>query len=109
MGSINSIPVISQLKSLVQVIGGDAAGAKKTQEQFVRTGIIASQVNSYIQAVRGNDVEARAIQNDFLSNAESIVNGIPVVGHLKGAIHILANDKERGLKIIEGKNKTVKN
>ena len=35
MGSINSIPVISQLKSLVQVIGGDAAGAKKTQEEFV--------------------------------------------------------------------------
>ena len=31
MGNTNSIPVISQVKSLVQVIGGDAEGAKKTQ------------------------------------------------------------------------------
>ena len=28
MGSINSVPVVSQAKSLVQVIAGDEAGAK---------------------------------------------------------------------------------
>ena len=35
----------SQAKSLVQAISGDMEGAKKTQEQFLRTGLIASQVN----------------------------------------------------------------
>jgi hypothetical protein len=44
MGNINSIPVVSQIKSLVQVISGDEAGAKKTQEEFARKGIIVSQV-----------------------------------------------------------------
>ena len=34
-----------QAKSLVQAISGDMEGAKKTQEQFLRTGLIASQVN----------------------------------------------------------------
>ncbi len=45
MGSINSVPVISQIKSLIQVIGGDAEGARKTQNEFIRKGIIASQVS----------------------------------------------------------------
>ena len=44
MGQINSIPVVSQIKSLVQVIYGDEDGARKTQEEFARKGIIVSQV-----------------------------------------------------------------
>jgi hypothetical protein len=44
MGKLNAIPVVSQIKSLIQVINGDAKGAKETQEQFIRTGVIASQV-----------------------------------------------------------------
>ncbi len=48
MGSTNSIPVISQFKSLVQVIGGDVEGARKTQEDFINKGIIASQVDKTI-------------------------------------------------------------
>ncbi len=45
MGQINSIPVVSQIKSLVQVISGDEVGARKTQEEFARKGIIVSQVS----------------------------------------------------------------
>ena len=44
MGNTDSIPVVSQVKSLVQVIAGDEDGARKTQENFIRTGIVASQV-----------------------------------------------------------------
>ena len=44
MGNTDSLPVVSQVKSLVQVIAGDEEAAKKTQENFIRTGIIASQV-----------------------------------------------------------------
>ncbi len=46
MGSINSVPVVCQAKSLVQVIAGDEAGAKQTQEEFARTAIVVSQLNS---------------------------------------------------------------
>ena len=102
MGSINSIPVISQAKSLFQVIVGDEKGAQKTQEEFLRTGIIASQINSLVHSINGNNAEALKIQKEFGSTAENIVNGLPVVGHIKGAIHILANDEERGKQIILG-------
>ena len=46
MGNTDSIPVVSQVKSLVLVIGGQAEEAKEVQENFARTGIIASQINS---------------------------------------------------------------
>jgi hypothetical protein len=45
MGNIDSVPVLAQAKSLVQVIGGDAEGAKKTQENFFLDGFITSQVS----------------------------------------------------------------
>ena len=47
MGNTDSLPVVSQVKSLVQVIAGDEEAAKKTQENFIRTGIISSQVKIY--------------------------------------------------------------
>ena len=52
MGNIDSIPVVSQAKSLVQVIGGDERGALKTQENFQRTGPIASQINSLVHHIK---------------------------------------------------------
>jgi len=52
--------------------------------------------------VAGKNEEARKIQMEFLKNAETVVDGLPGVGHLKGAIHILAGDEERGEQIIDG-------
>ena len=52
MGNTDSIPVVSQVKSLVQVIGGDEEGALKTQENFQRTGPIASQINSLVHHIK---------------------------------------------------------
>ena len=51
MGNTNSIPVISQVKSLVQVIGGDADGARRTQEEFSRTAPIVSQARSFAHLI----------------------------------------------------------
>ena len=51
MGSINSVPVVSQVKSLVQVVAGDETGAKQTQEEFARTAVIVSQLNSLGHAI----------------------------------------------------------
>ncbi len=52
MGNVDSIPVVSQIKSLVQAASGDEQGARETQQQFVRTGIVASQINSAVQAAQ---------------------------------------------------------
>jgi len=55
MGNTDSIPVVSQLKSLVQVIGGDSAGALKTQENFAynNTFPVVSQIASAGYAIGG--------------------------------------------------------
>jgi hypothetical protein len=39
----------------------------------------------------------------FAKDAEAWVDGTPVIGHVKGSIHILAGDEDRGKQIIEGK------
>ena len=52
MGNTDSVPVVSQFKSLVQVASGDEEGARRTQENFIRTGIVASQINSLVHSVQ---------------------------------------------------------
>ena len=48
MGNTDSIPIVSQIKSLVQVANGDAEAAKTTQENFMRQAPVVSQVNSLV-------------------------------------------------------------
>src|SRR5690606_28035056 len=58
----NSIPVVSQVKSAVQAISGDQDGAKKTQEEFLRTGILVSQCYALVKAIEGDEEEAKKSQ-----------------------------------------------
>ena len=95
MGNIDSIPVVSQAKSLVQVIGGDETGARKTQEQFARTGIIASQVNSLVHSIDGNNREAEKIQEEFGLTMYEVAKGTPVIGHGIAAGHAFAGKVEK--------------
>lgn len=83
MGNVNAIPVISQAKSLVQVIGGDAKGAKETQTR------------SAVEATYDTDASRRT-QKEFLKNMENVVDGTPLVGHIKGGVHYALNDNEKG-------------
>lgn len=127
-GIWDGFPVISQVKSLVQVIGGDTDGARRTQENFVRQMPIVSQVTSAVQAASGDSDEAKKTQQQFLrknftdiqkwipdnpvnkiiwhlytgNTIEASVDGLPLLGHIKGGIHMAVGDEERGLEIIKG-------
>ena len=85
MGNTDSVPVVSQVKSLVQAISGDMEGAKKTQEQFIRTGLVASQVNSAVVAIQGDHAEARKIQEEFGEETVVVLEGTPIIGHAMSA------------------------
>ena len=95
MGNTDSIPLVSQVKSLVQVIGGDADGAKKTQENFARTGILASQINSLVHSISGNNTEAKRIQEEFGHAQFDIAKSLPVVGHGIAAGYAIGGDTEK--------------
>ena len=65
----DGLPILSQVKSLVQVIGGDAEGARKTQENFVNRVPVVAQVKSAVHAIMGDMNEARRVQEEFAANA----------------------------------------
>ncbi|XP_071178047.1 uncharacterized protein [Mytilus edulis] len=96
MGNIDSIPVISQVKSLFQVMSGDVDGARHTAEKFAETGIIASQMTSLIHVMNGDEEAARETQKKFGKSMESLADSVPVVGHIKGSIHHIVGQKEKG-------------
>jgi len=106
MGNTDSIPVVSQAKSLVQVIGGDAKGAKKTQENFARTAPVVSQFNSLGHSIAGNNDEARKIQEEFGSEMQSLAEGTPVVGHFVSAGYAIAGDTKKAEQVALGATKS---
>ena len=77
MGNENSVPGVSQVKSLCQAIEGDMEGARETQIDFIRRCPVVSQLNSLGMAMVGNNEEALNIQHEFAENNQ----GIPVLGH----------------------------
>uniref|UniRef100_A0A914VSG6 VPS9 domain-containing protein n=1 Tax=Plectus sambesii TaxID=2011161 RepID=A0A914VSG6_9BILA len=107
----DSVPVIAQLKSLVQVIFKDVKGARLTQENFSRTCIVVSQVRSMVELAAGDKLAARQTQLTFLRvglrNGNAFINGVPVVGHIKGGIHYALDDKNGGHEAMKASSRTV--
>ncbi|EFP10470.1 hypothetical protein CRE_22945 [Caenorhabditis remanei] len=96
MGNTNTIPVVSQVKSAVQLVPGDVEGAARTQERFFHEGIGVSQVTAAVYAVTGNAKKAEETFDRGMSAFSSTVDGIPVVGHMKGAVHYAMGDDKKG-------------
>ena len=88
MGNTDSIPVVSQVKSLVLVIAGQIEEAEEVQKKFVRTGIIASQINSLHCSVAGDNAEALKIQEEFVEDIEIA----PIIGHGFSAGYAIVGD-----------------
>lgn len=59
-----------QVKSAVQIVSGDREGARETQRRFL---------------------------HEFV---EPVADNTPGVGHLRGGLHLLAGDRERGAVIL---------
>ena len=106
MGNTDSLPVISQTKSLVQVIGGDAEGALRTQENFSRQCPLISQTRSAVEAAYGDTEAARKTQIEFVKGVSDFVDGVPVVGHTKGVIHYACGDVEGGNRAMKSSSRT---
>lgn len=88
-GGVNSIPVVSQIKSFVEFCAGDEEEARRTQVEFSRVCPGASQVTSLVYACQGNNKEASKIQQECGNAMEGLADGIPVVGHVKGVVHLM--------------------
>ncbi len=107
MGAVDSIPVVSQTKSVVQAACGDVEGARRTQENFLDTCPVVSQGKSFVQWASDDAEGARQTQLKFAGGVSDFVDGIPVVGHAKGAIHWACGDEEGRDKAMKSASRTV--
>ena len=107
MGATASIPIISQAKSAIQAVAGDTEGAKETQVKFINTCFIISQGKSFIHWCAGDNEAAWKTQTQFVKGLGDFVDGVPVVGHIKGGIHYAYGDREGGDQAMKSASRTV--
>ena len=93
---MDALPVLSQVKSLVQAMCGQLEEARITQENFSRQCPVISQLRSFGEWVSGDEEAAEKTQIEFGHFMLGVINGVPAVGHIKGAVHYSLGDKENG-------------
>ncbi|ESO99054.1 hypothetical protein LOTGIDRAFT_238932 [Lottia gigantea] len=101
------LPGVSQLKSAIQLLCGDAEGAKKTQENFSRQCPVVSQLRSTIELANGDATAALQTQKEFLATVNEVANQVPIVGHVKGMVHYAMGDNDGGDNAMKSSSRTV--
>lgn len=93
---MDGLPLFSQMKSAVQLLAGDAKGARKTQKNFSKQCIGVSQIRSGVEALSGDSEAALNTQREFSRNAYTTTQAIPVVGHGLGVGQYIVGNREEG-------------
>ncbi|XP_060765322.1 uncharacterized protein LOC132873613 isoform X2 [Neoarius graeffei] len=104
--NMDAIPLLSQAKSLVQLACGDTEGASRTQKNFVRRCPVVSQAVALGAKLAGEDEEAEEIWKEGLETIGGFADGMPVIGHVKGAIHYACGDKKGGDEAMKSASRT---
>ena len=102
MGNSDSVPIISQIKSLVQVINGDLEGAKETQKKFLRTNPFSSPWVQVHYRAKGNEDEALKVAEEFANSTLESADGMSFVDHVVGLGFLINGDHERGETVLKG-------
>jgi len=89
MGSVDSVPVASQVKSVVQASRGETEAAWATQSRFTQNCVGAAQVRALVEVARGDIAAAAETQRSFLSTTHRVLSpsevadAVPLVSQLK--------------------------
>ncbi|CAG7734306.1 unnamed protein product [Allacma fusca] len=84
MGNIDSVPVVSKLRSLGEYTFGYPESALRTQENvlFQNTYPVISQIQSFVYIANGDHKSGLELQTKFVEDMEAVIDGIPVLDHL---------------------------
>ena len=102
MSWLDMVPGVSQVKASLQYVTGDKEGAKQTIDRFATKTPVISHITAGVLKVCGEDEKAK----ECWSGANSSLNALPVVGHVKAAGHYLSGDREGGDRAKESANRT---
>ncbi|XP_046454114.1 uncharacterized protein LOC124201908 [Daphnia pulex] len=110
---VDWIPVLSQVKSLVQLACKDPVGAEETQKNFVTQcpGLahVVGGVAVGLGLLTKNDGMTKFGMKALKGGTQTVgdlVDAIPVVGHLKGVIHLTAGDDDGATRALNAANRT---
>eukprot|EP01084_Bolivina_argentea_P137575 242298_1 len=94
----DTIPLISQIKSLLQLLFGQTSESLETQINFVDATPILSQLKSlYELFIDYSPIQAYKTQKRFLIITSATIEGIPIIGHIKGLGRYIIGDTKQGL------------
>jgi hypothetical protein len=85
---LNSVPLLSQFKSLIEAACGDHEGALRTQIAFSQRCIVVSQVRSLVEFAAGDSQSALHTQQIYASG----IDGFPVLSQIKSAVQAGCGD-----------------
>lgn len=102
---VDWIPVVSQIKSLFQLIFGDARGALKTQDNFVSKCPVVAHFVALEAYVLARVCSHPCVERDCIEFAKrclkggtrtacTIVDFVPLIGHIKGLLCHLFKDED---------------
>ncbi|XP_046656563.1 uncharacterized protein LOC124349769 isoform X2 [Daphnia pulicaria] len=106
---VDWIPVLSQVKSVFQLACKDPVGAEETQKNFVTgfahvVGSVAVGLGSVTKDDKMTNFGMKALKGGT-ETVGDLVDSIPVVGHLKGVIHLATGDEEGGTNALKAANR----
>jgi hypothetical protein len=97
------IPVISQIKSVIQDISGDDDGARQTMQNYLST----DPVSAIAYHTGGKHEKANENWKNLLNMGGEVVDSLPVVGHIKGGYYYGIGERERGEEIMKSASRPV--
>ena len=95
MGVLNSTPIVSQIKSLIQIIYGDDDGARKTQEDFLRTWWVVSQIDLLVRSIKKDNKEVLKIQQQAGDECLKLTESTSVIDHAGTGGYSIAVDLDK--------------
>ena len=103
----DTLPVISQIKSILQLLFGQTNEALETQVNFVDATPLLSQLKSLYEVfVKEDLITAIETQRKFLITTNATIDGIPLVGHIKGLGHYVIGDFNGGHNAMKRSSRT---
>ena len=81
-------------------------GAGKAWVDYSEQNLIAAPINMGVRAAIGDEEGSEKVKKELEQSFQGFVDGTPVVGHVKGAVHYASGDKEHGDKCMKQASRT---
>lgn len=83
-------------------MSGDENGAKQTKQNFLNQMPVVSQVKSILHySLNEDEAAARSSKQFLLKTVEPLMDNAPVIGHLKGMLHIMTGQNDHGMETLK--------